>query len=188
MKNALRDLGERLVCLTVILILTTQVTAFLSRQIPGETLLRLHGITGELLYQYPLDELVQAYIFYDDAADTVSFAMTGGERLTRRQLSPLYQDVAYASVVRVSDLAPQRWLYARYDEVSTDDIYSTAQHFSRISNGSIRVNYLLRGITREPERLDGQAVLFRAELGDAVVFCLEAPKPDAVLRDAERCR
>ena len=174
MRTAIRDLLKRLWMLFLLFVIIIQVTAFLSRQIPDETLLRWEGVTGEVLYEYPLARLRRAYILHNEEAGTVSFAVVNGERLVNHQLFPYFKDVEYASEVRISDLQLLRQLYIAVNETDTDRIYSTAQHMFWMNHGNLEVKYITRGITLEPERLAGQNVLFQTEIDGATVFCIES--------------
>ena len=100
--------------------------------------------------------------------------MVNGERLVNHQLFPYFKDVEYASEVRISDLQLLRQLYIAVNETDTDRIYSTAQHMFWMNHGNFEVKYITRGITLEPERLEGQTVLFQTEIDGATVFCIES--------------
>ena len=177
----MRTVLKRLWTLAVIFIMIVHGTAFASRQIPNKTLLRWHGVTGEVLYQYPLAEIRQAYILHDEETGTVSFAVVNGERLVNHQLFPYFKDIEYASEIRPSDLQLLRQLYIAVNETSTDRIYSTAQHMFWMNHGNFEVKYITRGITLEPERLEGQTVLFQTEIDGATVFCIESKEPRAIV-------
>ena len=174
MKTAAKDVLKRLWILCLIFVVTMQAAAFFSRKIPDRELLRWHGITGEVLYEYPLAKLRKAYILHNEEAGTVSFAVVNGERLVSHQLFPYFKDVEYASELRLTDLQLLRQLYIAVNETSADSIYSTAQHMFRMNHGNFEVRYITRGVTLEPERLEGQTVLFQTEIDGATVFCIES--------------
>jgi len=174
MRTAIRDLLERLWTLFLLFVIIMQVTAFLSRQIPDKTLLRWEGVTGEVLYEYPLARLRKAYILHGEENGVVSFAVVQGERLGSHQMLPYFKDVEYGSEVRLSDLQLLRQLYMGVNETSTDRIYFTAQHMFWMNHANFEVKYITRGVTQEPERLEGQTVLFQTEIDGATVFCIES--------------
>jgi len=177
MKDAVRDILKRLWTLLVIFVLLTQLASFVSKKIPDKTVLEWHGITGEILHQYSLAELQQAYILHDREAGTVFFAVVNGERLGGYRRMPFFRDVEYASEVRLADLEVLWWLHMGVNESGANDLYITEQHMFRMNHGNTEVKYLARGMTLEPERLEGKNVLFQMEIDGVTVFCFEADEP-----------
>ena len=177
MKNAVKDILKRLWTLLVIFVLLTQLASLVSKKIPDKTVLEWHGITGEILYQYSLAEHQKAYILHDQQAGTVFFAVVNGERLGGYRQMPFFRDVEYASEVRLADLEVLWWLHMGVNESKSDVLYITEQHMYRMNHANTEVKYLARGMTTEPDRLEGKNVLFQTEIGGVTVFCLEADEP-----------
>ena len=173
MRTVAKDVLKRLWILLLIFAVTMQAAAFLSRKIPDRELLRWHGLTGEVLYEYTLAKIRTAYILHDAEADTVSFAVVQGKRMVNHQMFPYFKDVEYASELRLTDLQLLRQLYMAVNETSTDSTYFTAQHVFWMNHGNFAVKYITRGVTLEPECLEGQNILFQQEIDGAIVFCIE---------------
>ena len=175
-------LFKRFACLIMSAVLCLGcVSALEADELASEYALVMCAETGEVLYEYPLARLRRAYILHNEEAGTVSFAVVNGERLVNHQLFPYFKDIEYASEIRASDLQLLRQLYIAVNETATDRIYSTAQHMFWMNHANLEVKYITRGITLEPERLEGQTVLFRTEIDGATVFCIESEEPRAIV-------
>ena len=187
MRELLSDIGKRLLTLLVIFALITYGLAALQRQVSDEAWMRLHGIDGEVLYRHQLDDWSNAYILENSESGTVSFAVVQQEQeFWQSQLAPRFRDIFYASEVRAADLELLRTWYWHYNERANDRIYWTEQFFwERNDYGWYKTRYLGRGVTLEPERLEGQEVVFRKEMGGATVFCVLSDEMRSLLTEEE---
>ena len=187
MRELLYDIGKRLLTLLVIFALITYGLAALQRRVPEKAWMRLHGIEGEVLYQHQLDPWSNAYILENRENGTVSFAVVQQEQeFGQSQLAPRFRDIFYASEVRAADLELLRTWYWHYNERANDRIYWTEQFFwERNEYGWYKTRYLGRGVTLEPERLEGQEVLFSKEIDGATVFCILADEMRILLTEEE---
>ncbi len=187
MRELLYDIGKRLLTLLVIFVLITYGLAALQRRVPEKAWMRLHGIEGEVLYQHQLDPWSNAYILENRGNGTVSFAVVQQEQeFGQSQLAPRFRDIFYASEVRAADLELLRTWYWHYNERANDRIYWTEQHLWTTSiPGMLNSRYLGRGVTLEPERLEGQEVLFSKEIDGATVFCILADEMRSLLTEEE---
>ena len=187
MRELLYDIGKRLLTLLVIFVLITYGLAALQRRVPEKAWMRLHGIKGEVLYQHQLDPWSNAYILENRENGTVSFAVVQQEQeFGQNQLAPRFRDIFYASEVRAADLELLRTWYWHYNERANDRIYWTEQHLWTTSiPGMLNSRYLGRGMTLEPERLEGQEVLFSKEVNGATVFCILADEKRSLLTEEE---
>ena len=187
MPELLYDIGKRLLTLLVIFVLITYGLAALQRRVPEKAWMRLHGIKGEVLYQHQLDPWSNAYILENRENGTVSFAVVQQEQeFGQNQLAPRFRDIFYASEVRAADLELLRTWYWHYNERANDRIYWTEQHLWTTSiPGMLNSRYLGRGMTLEPERLEGQEVLFSKEVNGATVFCILADEMRSLLTEEE---
>ena len=187
MRELLYDIGKRLLTLLVIFVLITYGLAALQRRVPEKAWMRLHGIKGEVLYQHQLDPWSNAYILENRENGTVSFAVVQQEQeFGQNQLAPRFRDIFYASEVRAADLELLRTWYWHYNERANDRIYWTEQHLWTTSiPGMLNSRYLGRGMTLEPERLEGQEVLFSKEVNGATVFCILADEMHSLLTEEE---
>lgn len=187
MRELLYDIGKRLLTLLVIFALITYGLAALQRRVPEKAWMRLHGIEGEVLYQHELDIWSNAYILENSETGTVSFAVVQQEQeFWQSQLAPRFRDIFYASEVRAADLELLRTWYWHYNERANDRIYWTEQHLWTTSiPGMLNSRYLGRGVTLEPERLEGQEVLFSKEIDGATVFCILADEMRSLLTEEE---
>ena len=184
---ALEDFGKRILSLLVIAAVLSFGLAALQKRISDETLMRWHGIEGEELFRYSLSPHEEAYILENREKGTVTFVMMRNEQwFAWQEASPRFRNIYYAGEVRTSDLELLRTHYLHYNETTTDRIYWTEQflwHQSEI--GWLNSRYLGRGITLEPERLEGQDVLFRKEIGDATVFCILSDELRSIITEEE---
>ena len=187
MRELLYDIGKRLLTLLVIFALITYGLAALQRRVPEKAWMRLHGIEGEVLYQHQLDPWSNAYILENRENGTVSFAVVQQEQeFGQSQLAPRFRDIFYASEVRAADLELLRTWYWHYNERANDRIYWTEQFFwERNEYGWYKTCYLGRGVTLEPERLEGQEVLFSKEIDGATVFCVLSDEMRSLLTEEE---
>lgn len=187
MRELLYDIGKRLLTLMVIFVLITYGLAALQRRVPDTAWMRLHGIGGEVLYRHELDPWSTAYILENGESGTVSFAVVQQEQeFLQSQLAPRFRDIFYASEVRAADLELLRTWYWHYNERANDRIYWTEQFFwHRSELGMYNTRYLGRGVTLEPERLEGQEVLFSKEIDGATAFCVLSDEMRSLLTEEE---
>jgi len=185
-ENVLRDLGNRLLTLLVIAALLSYGFAALQRRVPDTAWMKLHGIDGEVLYRHTLDSWTNAYILENAEKGTISFAVVQQEQVFSSWSAPRFRDVFYASEVRAADLEPLNTHYMHYNETVTDRIYWTEQFlWHRSELGMLRTKHLGRGVTLEPERLEGQNVLFQKEIDGATVFCILSDEMRSIITEED---
>ena len=198
LRTGLKDLLKRLFALLVILLLTANLTGWISRRAPDEALLYQAGFAGEIAYRNPIAKEAAAYILLDREAGTASFAVVGnsrsmGERYPLdsgawwKRWTPLFQSVRYGSTIRTENLEPVRCYRVHDQETAAERIFCMEQDVWTNENGILDVHCLILGATLEPERLTGQNALFQRSAGHSTVFAvLEEEEEDRLASREER--